>query len=71
MRTMFKETKQKCAWDQRRVRKTEMLKTDKMPTQQKTNNEYIMSLIVCLRKKKNTTTYYSNRDLTDKYRPFC
>lgn len=35
MRTMFKETKQKCARDQRGVRKAAMLETDKMPTKQK------------------------------------
>ena len=35
MRAMFKETKQKCARDQRGARKTEMLKTDKTQTKQK------------------------------------
>ena len=35
MGTMFKETEQKCAWDQRGARKAEMLETDKMPTKQK------------------------------------
>lgn len=35
MRTMFKETKQKCARDQRGARKAEMLETDKMPTKHK------------------------------------
>lgn len=47
MRMMFKETKQKCARDQRGVRKAELLETNKMPTKQKTDEGKVSFECVC------------------------
>lgn len=47
MRTMFKETKQKCARDQRGARKAALPDTDKMPTKQKPDEGKVSFERVC------------------------
>lgn len=57
MRVMFKETKQKCARDQRGPRKNRDAKDRQNTNQTKTNNEHILSFTVGLRLKKKTRNH--------------